>query len=1111
MNNTKIHIWTYILSISLFILVIQSCSSDNSANQQIVEHETPDNYNGYHDLFELLPSSETGVNFSNDIKDSMQLLCFSFEYAFNGGGVAVGDINNDGLQDLFFTGTLVDNRLYLNMGNFKFKDITESAGVNNGLAMNIGTSMIDINNDGFLDIYVCKSGAVQSPDSRRNTLYINQGDLTFKEESAKYGLDDPSFATQTYFSDFDLDGDLDAYCVNHPINWGKESKLNLKMDTRGNITIVQDTHRLHITDRFLLNENGKFVDKTFEYGVDNAAFGLSAIVNDFNDDGYPDLYICNDYAKPDRLMINQEGKGFKDEILTYFDNITASAMGSDLMDINDDGQMDIFVNDMMPKEIDLIKQQQSYINYDLAIIGRKYGYHDQFKYNSMQVKMADGLYSNFSFMTDTDKSGWSWAVLSEDYDHNGHSDLFIVNGYLKDVTNMDYSKFKLDSLRKTKKTTVTDLYNSWVTIIDSLYIPNYFYSNEGNMNLVDVSKAWNSGPPSFSNGAAFADLDNDGDLDLIVNNINDPAFIMKNTLDEKSNSKSLRIKLKSEDVNYGSTLQAEYEDGSIKTKYYHPIRGFVSSVEQIIHFAIPEGKSIQSLTIKWPDQTTEQFAISGQTGLKEITKGTGNKGQIQIKKDKEIFSKTKLNVSHVENEYIDFKREPLLHFMNSTEGPCIGIGDFDNNGYDDVVVGGAYNQESAYLTNNGKSIARVNAEYFKNTVLSEDVDIEVADIDADGDLDFVTLQGGYQWKQEAEQYGVTAYINDGKANFTQLKLTVPQNNMSSIALLDINGDKQLDIFVGGGAIPGAYPFANASYLLIRGENGYSISNDLPMEGEFGIVKSSESVDINGDGLEDLVIGGEWEPIRILINNNGKLEDKTEEYNMSGTNGFWQSISFDDVDGDGDMDILAGNLGLNTFFKTSKEHPTCIYAYDFDNNGENDPILCTYFGSKSFPVHSRDEILEQMTSLRKKYLRYKPFAQDDIEAMFGKEKVSKATVFLAYTFESTLFINEGGRFIAQALPLEAQASMVRSIVSMDIDGDNITELMVGGNFWDTDLDFGKYDASVGTILKKTNDGLTVIDNQGFIANKNVRSLNVIDGDKILVGNNNSLLELFSLKK
>ena len=1096
------------LFVSFFLFCCASEENNGFEKDAQIEEEA---YDGVKDLFELLPPSETGVDFSNEIKDSMQLLCFSFEYAFNGGGVAVGDINNDGLQDLFFTGTLVDNRLYLNMGNFKFKDITATAGVNNGLAMNIGTSMIDINNDGFMDIYVCKSGAVQSPNSRRNALYINQGNLTFKEEAAKYGLDDSSFATQTYFSDFDLDGDLDAYCVNHPINWGKESKLNLKMDTRGNVTVVQDTQRLNITDKYLENQNGKFVDKTFEYGVDNAAFGLSAIVNDFNDDGYPDLYICNDYAKPDRLMINQKGKGFKDEILNYFDNITASAMGSDLMDINDDGKMDIFVNDMMPEEIDLIKQQQSYINYDLAIIGRKYGYHDQFKYNSMQVKMADGLYSNHSFITDTDKSGWSWAVLSEDYDHNGHTDLFIVNGYLKDVTNMDYSKFKLDSLRKTKKTTVADLYKSWVTIIDSLYIPNYFFANNGDMNLIDVSKAWNSGPPSFSNGAAFADLDNDGDLDLIVNNINDPAFIMKNNLDQKSKSSSLRVKLKSKDVNYGSTLQATYNDGTTKTRYYHPIRGFVSSVEQIVHFAIPEGKSIQSLKIKWPDRSTEEFSINGETGVKEFTKGSGNSSKFTTPSSKSIFSKENVDFTHIENEYIDFKREPLLHFMNSTEGPCVGVGDFDNNGYDDAIIGGAYNQLSTYLENNGSKLIKKQKECFNNTASSEDVAIQVGDVDADGDLDFVTLQGGYQWKQEANQYGLSLYLNDGKANFSQVKLETPKINMSSIALIDINGDQKLDIFVGAGAIPGAYPHSNPSYILMATDSGYKIDDSSLPNKNLGIVKASEVIDINGDGLDDLVTGGEWEPIRILINNDGKLEDNTSNYNLSDSKGFWQSITFDDIDGDGDIDILAGNLGLNAFFKTSKERPTCIYAYDFDNNGENDPILCTYFGNKSYPVHSRDEILEQMTSLRKKYLRYRSFAEDDIESMFGKDKVSKAKVFSAYTFASTVFINEGNQFSSKELPQAAQVSMVRSIVPMDIDQDGEKELLVGGNFWDTDLDFGKYDASVGTILKKEAGNLKVVDNQGFIANKNVRSLNVIDNKSILIGNNNGPLELFKINR
>lgn len=1107
---------TVILCLGLTFVLI-GCSNETESNASKTDTTTPapnPNYKGISNLFEFQDPNATGVLFQNEIRDSLQMLCFTYEYAFNGGGVAVGDINNDGLQDLFFTGTLSPNRLYLNMGNWKFRDISVTAGINNNMGTNIGTSMIDINNDGLMDIYVCKSGTMNNPEARRNCLYINQGNLTFKNEAKAYGLDDPSFSTQAYFADYDLDGDLDVYCVNHPINWGNESNLNLKMNSEGDITVMQDTQRVYVTDRYLVNNNGKFVDKTFDSEVDNAAFGLSGIVNDFNDDGYPDVYICNDYSKPDRLMINQKGEGFKDEILSYFDNITASSMGSDLWDVNNDGKMDLFVNDMMHEDINIIKQQQSYLNYDLALIGRKYGYHDQFKYNSLQVKMEDGKYSNMAYLTDTDKTGWSWAVLSEDYDHNGHSDLFIVNGYLKDVTNMDYSKFKLDSLRRTSRgKPVGELYDIWSQIIDSLYTPNYFFSNQGGYDLQNVSYEWNAGKPSFSNGAAFADLDNDGDLDLIVNNINDPAFLMKNTLSEQSQAKSLRIKLESNKSQYGSTVIAHLSDGSKLAKYYYPMRGFVSSVEQIIHYGIPTGKSINKVEVKWLNGQAEEFDVVGKTGITSIVQGSGKKTESKTVLTDIKMAKSELGFNHVENEFIDFKREPLLHMKHSVEGPALEKGDFNGDGQEDLVVGGAYQQQiGVWLTNNGQ-LTKKNSEAFKASSDKETFDLAVGDFDKDGDLDIAALCGGYQWNQGANQYGVQLYLNDGKGTFTLKDITTSLKiNANAISTVDYDQDKDLDLVIGAGAIPGSYPHAANSYILKNdGGNFNFVENVLPNEGKFGIVKDVVSQDINNDGKDDLILVGEWEAISILINEGGAFTDKQDEYGFSDSKGLWQDVKLADLDNDGDIDIICGNLGLNSFFKTSKEKPTCIYASDFDNNGENDPILCTYFGEQAYPVHSRDELLDQMTSYRKKYLRYAPFAKATITDLFGKDKVSKASVFSAYTFANTAFINEGSTFKAIELPKEAQVSVGQSMALYDIDGNGTKEILFGGNYWDTDFDFGKYDASVGNVMSyDATNGFTCLPNYGFIANKNVREFKVLNDELIVIANNDGPVEVYRRK-
>ncbi len=1102
--------------LSLFVGLIcgLSCKNDDSTSKLSDLESEQSKYEGVKDLFEFLPSTETGVTFDNSIRDSLQMLIFSFEYLLNGGGVAVGDINNDGLQDLFFTGTLVPNKLYLNQGNWKFKDISASANINNNLGTNTGSSMIDINNDGLLDIYVCKSGTLNNPDARRNCLYINQGNLTFKEEAKQYNLDDPSFSTQAYFADYDLDGDLDVYFVNHPINWGNESALNLQVGINGEIEIIRDTNRLYITDRYMVNQNGKFIDKTYDSEVDNTAFGLSAVVYDYNGDNYPDIYICNDYSKPDRLMMNQKGKGFKDEIEKYFDNISASSMGSELLDINNDGEMDLFVNDMMYEDVKMVKQQQSYLNYDLVLTGRQYGYHDQFKYNSLQVKMEDGLYSNMSFLTETDKTGWSWGVLSADYDNNGYSDLFIANGYLKDVTNMDYSKFRLDSLRRISNgIPVGKLYKIWSTMIDSIKTKNYFYANEGQMKLTNVSKEWNSGPPSYSNGAAYADLDNDGDMDLIVNNINAEAFIMRNTLESKNKGKSLQVSLKSQTTTFCSNATLEYTDGTKNSQYYYPIKGFVSCVTPLLHFAIPQGKNAKEITVKWPKGNQEVFDVSDKSGIITLAEGNGSKITKTKTPSTPLFTKGQISYNHIENEYIDFKREPLLHMKHSVQGPCIGVADFNGDGIEDMVVGGAYQQSTSVFLQKNNAWSLLKNNDFEVSKQYEDVDIAIGDIDNDGDQDIVSLGGGYQWNQGSDQYGVRVYLNDGKANFRKIEVLGSRKiNANAIALLDVDNDNDLDIIVGAGAIPGSYPFSAKSYILANNKNEFtSLEGVLPNEGDLGLIKDIAIGDIDKDGSNDIILAGEWREISVLAYRNGKYVNVSDKMGLDKDLGLWQTVELADIDNDGDMDILAGNLGLNSFFKASKTKPTCIYAADFDNNSENDPILCTYFGDKSYPVHSRDELLDQMTTLRKKYLRYASFADQDINDLFGKDKVSKATVFTATNFASTIFVNENGSFKAINMPLEAQLSMVEDIAIMDVDLDGINEIIIGGNYWDTDFDFGKYDASIGAILKRGKDGtFTSMYNTGYIANKNVRAVKVIGKNQIVVGNNNGPLEIFKLK-
>lgn len=1080
--------------VSLFLsIAIVSCNSGDIASAGEGTLNRPLKQKQTEGLFEFLDAGQSGLNFVNNMPDSLAAYIFKYEYAFNGGGVAIGDINNDRLPDVYFSGTFDRNRLYLNLGNMRFQDITDKAGVDGGAGLKTGVTMADVNDDGLLDIYVCKSGHFPNPAYRANALYINKGNLQFQEEGALYGLQDVSYSTQSYFADFDTDGDLDMFLVNHPLGWTKKHDLNASDDGYGNLKVIEDTMRMNVSDRLYINEGGRFTDRTRAYGVDNIAFGLGASIYDANGDGYPDIYVANDYSAPDYLYINQGGKRFVNQANKAFRHIPNNSMGCDVLDANNDGNFDLFVNDMMPEKDERMKVTRSIVkNYDSHLLGRKLGYHDQFRFNTFQLNNGDGNYSDIALITGTYATDWSWAVLGEDFDFNGFQDLFITNGYLKDIFHQDYLKYEMDSL--IKNTPANQVMRAWSQLTKPVKLTNYFYANNGNLSFDNVSKIWTSDRPSFSNGAAYGDLDNDGDLDLVVNNINEPAFLMKNTIIEKSKPNFIGITLKGDGGNshgIGSEVTVYFNDGSLQKKLIQPGRGFYSCVDTRIHFGFSNQKSINYITVKWPDRTIKRYNIT-KTGFITLAK---NEGQhvTENKKQETLITVENFPFVHKENEYIDFKREPLLHFENSSEGPCMASADINGDGSLEMYIGGAHNQPGTlYADQGGKWVALKNTDFEKDAVY-EDTGAAFADYDQDGDQDLIVASGGYQFEAGDRNYQVRYYVNQGKGDFKRSLKNFPNliTNASSICTGDWDKDGDMDVFIGGGALPGKYPLGDISYYLQNNKGLFSANTPAPSELKEAITKAVICEDIDGDQKPELITAGEYQPIRIFKwNGSWKLHHTIEK-----SEGLWQCLYVADTDKDAIPEIYAGNLGLNSFLTADKDNALRIYGGDFDENEEWDAIHCLNREGKEYTIHHLEELQTHMTSLRRKYLRYKQFINQTPQDIFGS-KINKARIFNAYELASMVYYKEGNSYRGVALPTEAQLSMTRAITSINIQGK--TYIAGIGNFYDTDFEYARYDAGKGfLLLPEKNHQFTVANQPGFAAYGNLRSLVKPDNNSLIL--------------
>ena len=1048
-------------------------------------------------LFTLLPESSTGVTFRNDIVETPKMFMYLYENLYVGGGVSIGDINNDGLPDIYFSSTLGSNKLYLNLGDFKFKDITESAGVNGGDGIKTGVSMVDINNDGFLDIFICKSG-YKDPALRKKILYINNKNGSFTNKAAEYGLEESSFTLQAYFFDYDNDGDKDVYFVDHPTDFSKSMTIPATI-VNGKMVYVEDTATEFVSDRLFENRGGKFIDVTKKAGLINHAFGLSASIADINGDGWPDIYTANDFNKPDFLYINNRNGTFTNKLSDYIKHVSFSAMGSDISDINNDGHEDIYVVDMAND--DPVRQKQLFAvnqNYNKFQLLLKYGLYYQYPRNSMQLNNADGTFSEIANYAGISETEWSWAPLFADFDNDGWKDLYVTNGLKRDITDWDYKVFILDSIiNSMNKGKSVDL-NSWLQSIPSVPTKNYFYHNNGSLKFDNYTDTWSDAPPSFSSGAAYADMDNDGDLDLVVNNVDGPAFVFKNNNRELyPESHFLRFRFyKSPDSNnevYGSTVKLTGSTGQIQFQHYHPQRGFLSGMEHGLHFGTGNETVIPKVEITFPNQkkiVLENVKADQLLTVYESNAVTVNTTMVTRSKTlfKDISSSGKIKYSQTENEFIDFKREPLIPYKCSRKGPYFTKADVNGDGFEDMYIGGAAGSEGKLMLQNAAGLFTEKKQAaFTAAKNQEDMSSLFLDADKDGDMDLYIVSGGAEFSQGNKLYQDRLYKNDSKGNFTVASNALPAEgyNGSCVTALDYDADGDLDLFVGGHVIPGKFPKPERSMLLQNNKGIFTDVTDQYAKALLnpGIVNQAVWADVDGDGKNELTISGEWMPVEIYSFIHGQFVKKQNSVhiilpskkdsiiNLDALSGWWYNMKAGDLDNDGRMDFVLGNRGLNSSIKGNINEPCTVYAKDFDNNGSYDAILGYYNKGKCYPLYSRDQLIDQVPSMRKKFVRYKNYAGKTMDEILNGQEKKDMDIYKTNFFESGALMNEGNntfRFIP--FPERAQFSTINDMVIDDIDNDGIKDILVCGNSNDPAVMVGVYDATSALLLKGTGNGV-----------------------------------------
>ena len=1082
----------------LIVFLITSC-------EQPVRDLNPESLVGG---FQLLDAKTTGIDFDNSIKESAIFNHFYYSQIYVGSGVAIGDINNDGLSDIFFGGNQVNDGLYLNKGDLNFENISKQSGIGNNEGWTWGVTMVDVNADGFLDIYVSRNGMSFDMADRRNKLYINNQDLTFTESAIAYGLADAGFSTQAVFFDMDNDGDLDMYQVNQL----PDKKLLL-------VNKIPKEQFKYLRDKLYRNDNGKFIDVTRSSGIsNNVSYGLSVSASDFNNDGWMDLYVANDYAEPDFMYYNNGDGTFTNVINENLKHITQLSMGSDTGDVNNDGLVDLITTDMTPEDHYRSKTNMASMSSEAFKELVDSGAHRQYMANSLQINTGKGTFFDVANMAGIASTDWSWASLLVDLDNDGYKDIVISNGIKKDVDNNDFRNTLIDLDSDTSVQELFELSQK----APSVPISNYAFRNNGNLEFEKVSKPWGFDTPSFSSGMAYGDLDNDGDLDLVLNNMEAKAFVYEN----KATGNFLKINLQGPENNkYGIGVKAKiYYGDNLQVSEHILTKGFISSVEPGLFFGLGKETMIDRVEVFWPEgkqniltnvQANQFLTIKHKEASEVLTKESSELPLLKQINNSDLD----INYVHQENDFDEYKDEILLPHNISQNGPFSTIADVNGDGFEDLFIGGALNQAGVlYFQMSDGKFQKAYSQPWENDKKSEDLQALFFDVDNDGDMDLYVTSGGTENKRGSYLLKDRLYINDGDGSFVKDTKALPNiyENTQVVKASDIDDDGDLDLFVGVRSVPGKYAYPGTSYLLINNKGvfnqaNYRIAPDLT---NLGMVTDATFTDIDKDGDDDLLVVGEWMTVTLLLNNGGIFENRSKEYGLSDTRGIWWSVTATDLDNDGDDDYVLGNLGRNNKFKASKEHPFKVYVNDFDENGTNDIVLSKFYKDDYVPVRGRECTSQQMPYVAEKFEDFHSFASSTLMDILPQDKVESAVVYEISSFESIILINDKGQLKRKVLPNQLQVSPIKSIYIGDVNEDGFKDIFTVGNHYGVEVETVRYDAGVGgVLLGDGKNGFEYVSplESGFyvpLDSREIKLLNSARGQNLyLVLNNNDTPLLF----
>lgn len=1026
-------------------------------------------------MFDVLDDSRTGLHFVNKLNPTQQFNMFNYMYFYNGAGVGAGDFNNDGLIDLFFSSNQGQNELYLNKGKLTFAEVTKEAKIPQDGGWSTGVSVVDINNDGLLDIYVCRVGKYEILNSKNQLLIckgIDKNGVPFYEDEAKqYGLDFSGFSTQALFFDYDMDGDLDMFLLNHSVH------QNGTFAPRGNFL---GTYNDLSGDRLYRNDGTVFKDVTRESGINSSAisYGLGIASADINLDGWPDLYVGNDFHENDYLYINQKNGTFSEENNRRLMHTSQYSMGIDIADINNDGYPEIISVDMLPSDPYILKRSLGEDDYDIFYHKISVGYNYQYTRNNLQYNRRNGMFSETGIYSGIFATDWSWAPLWVDFDNDGMKDLFISNGIPKRMNDMDYVNFisNEEIQEKLRQSKLDEKNLALVNKFPQIKIPNKFYRNSGELSFEDMGDSIQNDKSTYSNGAAYADLDNDGDLDLIVNNIDDPVLLYENKNSDRGKKSFLDITLKGSDKN-SNAVGAKiilFANGQVRTYENSPVKGFQSSMQVPLHIGL-EHTTIDSMFLVWPDNsyqpikpgTTPHLSFKYSKGLPlfDYSRITAFRTS-HTKPLVDVTASVGLNYRHEENSFSEFNREPLIPHMLSTEGPALAVADVNHDGLDDVFLGSSKTFHNAlFLQNASGQFIKTDQPAMVPDSMYEDVDATWTDVNNDGNTDLVIASGGNEYYGDDEHLLPRVYLNDGKAHFTKLENAFSDLyfTFSCIVPYDFNGDGFVDLFLGGRTVPWEYGQTPHSYLLQNDGTGRfkdvteKYAKDLST---VGMVTHAEWCDIDKDGDKDLLVCCEWGGIYVFINDKGNFVKSS----ITDKTGWWNFVLPVDIDNDGDIDLVAGNLGLNTRLKASDQQPVRLYYNDFDDNKKKEQVMSYYVGGKELPFASKDELQKQIPLIKKNFLYAEDFAKASMAELFTNEKLKNAQVLSADFFDNSVLINDGKmHFTVQKLPWEAQLTSYRDAIAINANDDNLPDILLVGNYYDNNIQMGRYDADFGTIL------------------------------------------------